>query len=104
MKNKMKKTGAASIVLYVIAVIIIFYMIWTFINCHQYIQTMIAQGGLTLSGNGFNIVSYYMTNCAQYGVFAIILIVLGVILQKLNTIQAIVSSETNKSKEDSNDK
>lgn len=104
MKNKTKKTGAASIVLYVIAVIIIFYMIWTFINCHQYIQTMIAQGGLTLSGNGFNIVSYYMTNCAQYGLFAIILIALGVILQKLDNIQGIASSNSNKSKEDSNDK
>ncbi|MDQ0149386.1 hypothetical protein ACFO6R_09995 [Eubacterium multiforme] len=104
MKNKMKKSGTASIILYVIAVIIIFYMIWTLINCHQYIQTMIAQGGLTVSGNGFNIVSYYMTNCAQYGLFAVVLIVLGVILQKLNTIQEIVSSETNKSKEDSNDK
>ncbi|WP_024613931.1 hypothetical protein [Clostridium sp. Ade.TY] len=87
MANNKKKVCAGSIVLYVIAVLVVFYMIWTLVNCHEYIQTMIAQGGLTFSGNEFNVINYYMANCAQYGFFAIVLFVLGIMLQKLSNMQ-----------------
>ncbi|MEG1481346.1 hypothetical protein [Clostridium sp.] len=83
MTNKKRKVCAGSIVLYVIAAIILIYMFWAIANCHEYIAAMIAQGGMTFSGNEFNIINYYMANCAQYGLFAIVLIALGIIMQKL---------------------
>lgn len=87
-KNNKRKTCVTSIVLYVISAIILCYMIWTFTECHKYMQQMIAQGQITTSGNEFNIINYYMTNCAQYGLFAIVLIALGVIAQKIDCIKS----------------
>ena len=92
MTNKKKKLCAGSIVLYVIAAIILIYMFWAIANCHEYISAMIAQGGMTYSGNEFNIINYYMANCAQYALFAVVLISLGVIMQKLGKAQVNVTS------------
>jgi hypothetical protein len=64
--NQSKKPPVLSILLYVIAAILVIYVIWAFICCYAYISKLIAGGQLTANGNEFTIVSYYMTNCIQY--------------------------------------
>lgn len=85
-KNKKRIPCVISIILYVIAAIVFCYMIWTFTECYKYMQQMITQGQMITSGNKFNIINYYVTNCSQYGLFTIVLIALGVIVQKIDYI------------------
>ncbi|MBY0756769.1 hypothetical protein K5V21_15070 [Clostridium sardiniense] len=89
---KKKKINIASIILYIIAVIVLIYMVWAIVSCHEYISQMVAQGALVKEGNAFNIISYYMTNCAQYGFYAIVLVSLGIILQKLDSNKSKVTT------------
>jgi hypothetical protein len=76
-----KKLPILSTVLYVIAGLLVAYSIWSVTYSVNYISTMIAQGQLVFSGNEFEIVSFYMSNTAQYVLFAIVLFVLGRITQ-----------------------
>lgn len=78
-----KKIPILSIALYVISGMLVFYMIWSVYHSIGYISGMVAQGQLTISGNEYDIVNFYMSNCAQYLLFAVILFTLGWILQKL---------------------
>lgn len=75
-----KKFPVLSTVLYVIAGLLIVFSIWSAVYSADYISTMMEQGQLVFSGNEFEIVSFYMSNIAQYVVFAIILFVLGKVL------------------------
>jgi hypothetical protein len=75
-----KKLPVLSTVLYVIAGLLVVYSIWSVVYSANYISTMMQQGQLVFSGNEFEIVSFYMSNTAQYVLFAIVLFVLGRIL------------------------
>jgi hypothetical protein len=75
------KLPILSTVLYVIAGLLVAYSIWSVTYSVNYISTMMAQGQLVFSGNEFEIVSFYMSNTAQYVLFAIVLFVLGRITQ-----------------------
>lgn len=82
-----KKLPILSTVLYVIAGLLIVYSIWAATYSADYISTMMQQGQLVFSGNEFEIVSFYMSNIAQYVLFAIILFVLGRILLYFSFIE-----------------
>lgn len=43
---------------------------------------MMAAQQLTFAGNEYDVVNFYMSNCSQYVLFAIILFTLGWIIQK----------------------
>ena len=75
-----KKLPILSTVLYVIAGLLVAYSIWAAVYSANYISTMMQQGQLAFSGNEFEIISFYMSNIAQYLLFAITLFVLGRIL------------------------
>jgi uncharacterized oligopeptide transporter (OPT) family protein len=90
-----KKVPVLSIVLYVLTGLIVIYAIWAIIHSVGYISDMISQGQLTVKGNEFEIVSYYMNNCAQYVVFAAILFSLGWILQKALACKKVSAENTN---------
>jgi hypothetical protein len=75
-----KKLPVLCTVLYVIAGLLVVYSIWSVVYSANYISTMMQQGQLVFSGNEFEIVSFYMSNTAQYVLFAIVLFVLGRIL------------------------
>lgn len=77
-----KKIPVISIVLYVLAGLLAIYTVWVVINSANTISSAIAAGQLTVSGSEFQIVNFYMSNCAQYALFAIVLFVLGWMLQK----------------------
>ncbi|HSM25022.1 MAG TPA: hypothetical protein VK856_09190 [Anaerolineaceae bacterium] len=82
-----KKLPVLSTVLYFIAGLLVVYSVWTVVYSVNYISTMIQQGQLAFSGNEFEIVSFYMSNTAQYVLFAIILLVLGKILLYFSYIE-----------------
>lgn len=66
-----KRPPILSILLYIVAGMSIIYTIWAFVCCHDYIAKMIESNQLTANGNEFSIISYYMTNCFQYILYAI---------------------------------
>ncbi len=82
-----KKLPILSTVLYVIAGLLVVYSVWAAVYSANYISTMMQQGQLTFSGNEFEIVSFYMSNIAQYVLFAITLFVLGRILLYFSFIE-----------------
>lgn len=82
-----KKLPILSTVLYVIAGLLIVYSIWAAVYSANYISTMMQQGQLAFNGNEFEIVSFYMSNIAQYVLFAITLFVLGRILLYFSFIE-----------------
>jgi hypothetical protein len=65
-----KKLPILSVVFYVLAAILALYATWALINCHEYIVKLVASKQLVISGNEYSIVSYYMTNCVQYVLYA----------------------------------
>lgn len=83
-KNKLP---ILSTVLYVIAGLLVVYSIWAASYSANYISTMMQQGQLVFSGNEFEIVSFYMSNVAQYVLFAITLFVLGRIVLYFSFIE-----------------
>jgi len=78
-----EKTPVLSIVLYVIAGILLIYSVWATTYSANIISTAVAQNQLVPQGNEFEIVSFYMTNIAQYVLFAIVLASLGWIIQTM---------------------
>ena len=66
-----KRPPVLSLLLYIVAVMLVVYTIWAFVCCHTYIAKLIASNQLAASGNEFSIVSYYMTNCIQYILYAV---------------------------------
>ena len=82
-----KKLPVLSTVLYMIAVLLVVYSIWSVVYSFNYISTMMQQGQLVFSGNEFEVVSFYMSNTAQYVLFAIVLFVLGRILHQMSVVE-----------------
>jgi len=88
-----KKFPILSIILYVLAGLLIIFAIWSASQSIGYISEMISLGQLVFSGNEFDIINFIVNSCAQYVVFAVILIALGCILQKLQFCKSSVSEE-----------
>jgi hypothetical protein len=88
-----KKFPILSTVLYLIAGLLVVYSVWTVVYSVNYISTMIQQGQLVFKGNEFEIVSFYMSNTAQYVLFAIVLFVLGKILLYFSNLEDEVIDE-----------
>ncbi len=81
-----KKVGIISIGLYLLAGLLFIYSIWAFVHCLRYIKAAISLGQLTAEGNEYDIVNFYMSNCAQYMVFAVLLFGIGWLLYKQTPI------------------
>lgn len=88
-----KKFSAISIALYVFAVLLVLYTAWALYHSIRYISETMAQNQLVFSGNEYDIVSFYMANCAQYILFAIILFTLGWMLQ-INSFDRVGKHDT----------
>ena len=71
-----------SIVLYIFTVLLVIYAIWSYKFCADIISQARAVGQLAASGNEYDIASFYMSNCGQYIVFALLLTAAGLILQR----------------------
>ena len=78
-----KKFPVFSIVFYVLAGLFFIYSVWAAVFSFNYIGDMIAQNQLVIDGNLFEIISFHMSNFAQYLVYALVLFGLGWIVQVL---------------------
>ena len=76
-----------SIVLYIFAGLLVIYAIWSYTYCADIISQARAAGQLAASGNEYDIASFYMGNCCQYAVFALLLTAAGLILQRKQPAQ-----------------
>lgn len=75
-----------SIFLFIFSALLAIYSIWAFIYSHSYISEAISSGQLTFSGNEFDVVSFYMSNCVHYIIFAILLFYFGWLFHKSSMI------------------
>jgi len=71
-----------SIILYVFAGLLAVYAIWAYSHWVDIISQARAAGQLAASGNEYDVASYYMSNCGQYFVYALLLAAAGLILQR----------------------
>ena len=69
------------IIFYIFAGLLAIYAIWSFSTCADIISQAKAAGQLAASGNEYDIASFYMGNCGQYVVFALMMAAMGFILQ-----------------------
>jgi len=72
-----------SIVLYIFAGLLTIYAIWSYTYCADIISQARAAGQLAAGGNEYDIAGFYMANCCQYVVFALLLTAAGLILQRI---------------------
>ena len=100
--NKKTFLLASSIVFYVCAGVLAAYAIWSFTYCADIISQARAAGQLAASGNEYDIASFYMGNCGQFIVFALLLTAAGLLLQKkpANENDNILSVHSGKNKTD----
>lgn len=83
-----KKIPILSMVLYALAGLLMLYTAWSASHSYGYISEMIAMNQLVASENRYEIVNFFMNNCAQYFLFAVILFTLGWILQMNSSVHA----------------
>lgn len=76
-----RKLPVLCVVFYVLAAILALYAVWALVNCHEYIVKLVAGKQLVTNGNEYSIVSYYMTNCVQYVLYAAAFLFFGRIYQ-----------------------
>jgi hypothetical protein len=76
-----------STILYVLAGLLGLYTVWAAVFHYNNISNMINIGQVTISGNEFELVSYLMANIAQYALFAVILLSLGMILHTRPSVE-----------------
>ena len=82
----MKKNLIPSIVLYIFAVLLAVFVVWSFSYYTGVIKTAVEYGQITLRGNLFEILSYYMDGCGRYFVYMLLLAGLGVLLQRVQPL------------------
>ena len=78
----MKKSIIPSIVLYVFAVLLAVFAVWGFIRGTKIISEAVNAGQLVVGESLYDIVGFYMVNCAQYFVYALLTAAAGLILQR----------------------
>ena len=94
-----------SIILYIFAILLAVYTIWAYSHCADIITQAKAAGQLAASGNEYDIMSFYMGNCGQYFVSALLLAAAGLLLQRKqspmsNKPVASVNAINNKANDD----
>jgi len=81
-----------SIIFYIFAGLLAAYALWAYNHCSDIISQARAAGQLATSGNEYDVASFYMGNCGQYAVFALLLAAAGIILQRKPITQNIPNS------------
>jgi len=70
----------ASCVFYVLAAPFLIFAVWAFSNSAEIISEAIEMGQITLFGNLYDIVGFYMANTGAYFAYAFLLIGAGLLL------------------------
>lgn len=80
-----KANGIIAVSLFVLAGFLMIYTIWAFANCLSYISEMTNSGQLVIKGNEYDIINFYMSNCVQYLICAVLVFAAGWIVTCLVT-------------------
>ena len=76
----MKKRIIPSVILFVFAVLMAVYAVWTIFYCADIVAQAIEAGSLEFKGFEYDIISFYMSYVAQYVAYALLLAAAGLIL------------------------
>ena len=90
--NKQRLHFIFGIMLFVIAGLLLVYAIWSFTYCADIISDAKASGQLAVSGNEYDIMSFYMGNCSQYFVYALLMVAAGLILYTREIVGSYATS------------
>ena len=101
--NKKYMQVIPSIILYIIAGLLAIYAVWSYIFCADIISQARAAGQLAAGGNAYDIASFYMSNCGQYVVFALLLAAAGFLLQRKSPAQSNLEDELPPAEDESAD-
>ena len=71
-----------SLVLYFFASLLGIYSLWSFINSAEVVGEAARAGQINIWANIYDIVGFYLVNCAQYFVYALLLTAAGLVLQR----------------------
>jgi hypothetical protein len=82
MNKILNKKNIPSFVLYAFALLLVIYAVWAYTHCADIISQAKAAGQLAASGNEYDIMSFYMGNCCQYIIYALLLAAAGLVLQR----------------------
>lgn len=77
MNKSKRRIRPLSMVSYGLAAILAAYAVWAFLYCNDNVAKLIANQQLTVSGNEFLIVNYYMTNGFQNILYAVAFFIFG---------------------------
>lgn len=86
----MRRTSFLSVILFIIAGWFSFFFFWNFIEFNNHIRGLFNEGGLTFRGNEYEVISFYMKNCAPYAFYALMTGVLGRVLNKIGRRTTLV--------------
>ena len=78
-----------SIILYICAILLAIYAIWSYTYCADVISEARAAGQLATSGNEYDIANFYMSYCGQYAAFALLVAAAGLLLQRKQQAQIV---------------
>ena len=74
--KKNKRINKLSILLYVVSILILIFVLFSFMNAYNYIREQI-KNGMKVSENLFAIINYYMANCGMYFIYSLMLMSIG---------------------------
>jgi hypothetical protein len=80
-----KKPSLISIVLFAISALLIIYVVAALVSAHTYISGVIDAGQASLKENFFDILGVYMQAGAEYFLFAVLFVVIG--LKSFKTVE-----------------
>jgi hypothetical protein len=69
-------------IFYAIAALFLAFAVWAFTHSAEIISEAIEIGQITIAGNLYDIINFYMANTGQYFVFAFLLAGIGILLHK----------------------
>jgi ABC-type antimicrobial peptide transport system permease subunit len=76
----MKHIKIISSVFYLLALMIFIYSVWALMRSVEVIAEAIEFGQITVEGNLYDIISFYMANTGEYFIYAFILAGIGLLL------------------------
>lgn len=69
-------------IIFLAAGLLMLFTTWAFLQCKEIITQAKEAGRLAASGNEYDIMSFYMSNCGQYFIYTLLLAAVGLLLFK----------------------
>ena len=86
MKNKIFLISSG--IIFLAAGLLMLFTTWAFLQCKEIITQAKEAGRLATTGNEYDIMSFYMSNCGQYFIYTLLLAAVGLLLLKKQSPEA----------------